>query len=44
MILNKLLKTLKYSNSKDIMNVVLGILNEKKNLLKGMMILKALEN
>ena len=44
MILNKLLKTLKYNNSKDIMNVVLGILNEKKNLLKGMMIPKVLEN
>jgi hypothetical protein len=44
MIQNKLLKTLKYNNSKDIMNVVLGILNEKKNLLKGMMTLKALEN
>ena len=44
MIQNKLLKTLKYSNSKDIMNVVLGISNGKRNLLKEMMIPKVLEN
>nr|DAV22921.1 MAG TPA: hypothetical protein [Caudoviricetes sp.] len=44
MILSKLSKTQRYSNSKDIMNVVLDALNTKKNLLRGMKTLKTLES
>nr|DAJ51973.1 MAG TPA: hypothetical protein [Caudoviricetes sp.] len=44
MTLSKPSRMLRYNNSKDTMNAVLDTLNTKKNLLRGMKILKMLES